>query len=109
MAWLVCGDRVLASLEIPADRKGRARGLMGRDSFEGALLIRKCRSVHTFGMRFPIDVAFLDGEDRVVSVATVVPKRVTAPRMSSRSVVEARAGSFERWGLRIGDELEVRE
>ena len=108
MGWLVRGDRVLASLEIPNGRKRRAKGLIGRDSFEGAMMIIRCRSVHTVGMKFSIDVAFLDAENTVVDIVTVAPQRITRPRFASRSVIEARAGSFERWGVEVGQELEIR-
>lgn len=107
MAWLMQGDRVLASLEVPPDRRGRRRGLMGRGDFDGAMLLSPCRSVHTFGMKFVLDVAFLDKGNNVVSVVTVVPGRVVI-RLRSRSVIEARAGAFERWGLEVGQELEVK-
>jgi len=109
MAWLVRGDRVLASLEIPDDRRGRAKGLVGRESYEGAMLLERCRSVHTFGMRFALDVAFVDAENVVIDTACIVPRRVSLPRMRSRQVVEARAGSFERWDLAVGDEIEIRK
>lgn len=109
MAWLVRDDEVLASLEVADSRRARARGLLGRDDFDGAILLRPCRSVHSFRMRFPIDVAFLDGEMTVVRTARLVPNRVTAPCWSARSVLEAEAGSFGSWELKVGDHLEVRE
>lgn len=108
MAWLVSGARVLASLDIAADRKARRRGLLGRDSFEGALLIERCRWVHTVGMRFAIDVAYLDGSCTVIRIEQMKPHRVSAPVKASASVIEAEAGAFARWGLEVGDQLEVR-
>ena len=58
------------------------------------------RSVHTLGMRFPIDVAFCDRDMVVVDVTTMVPWRMGRPRRRARTVIEAEAGAFERWGLR---------
>ena len=108
MAWLCRDDEVLASLEVAGDRRSRRRGLLGRTSVDGALLIRPCRSVHTVGMRFPIDVAFCSDDLEVLGVCTMRRWRVGAPRLRSRAVIEASAGSFERWGLQVGDRLEVR-
>lgn len=108
MAWLMQGDRVLASVEVPTDRRGRRRGLMGRDDFDGAMLLSPCRSVHTFGMRFALDVAFLDNGNTVLAVVSVEPRRITMVRWRSRGVIEASAGAFERWGLEVGQELEVK-
>ena len=109
MAWLVCGDRVLASLEIADSSRARRRGLLRCDGIEGALLLRPANSVHTVGMRFAIDVAHLDADLRVLRTSTMARHRVGRPVRGARAVVEADAGSFERWGLAVGDELEVRE
>jgi uncharacterized membrane protein (UPF0127 family) len=109
MPWLVSDGRVLASLEVADTRRTRRKGLIGRDGIEGALLITPARSIHTLGMRFPIDVAYCDGDLVVVRTATVNPNRVGLPVWSARAVIEAEAGSFGRWGLRPGDALEVRE
>jgi len=108
VAWLVRDDQVLASLEVADTRRRRRKGLLGRDSFEGAMLLRPTRSVHTIGMRFPIDVAFCDHELRVLKVCTLRRWRVPLPTPGARAVIEAQAGAFEQWALRVGDELAVR-
>jgi uncharacterized membrane protein (UPF0127 family) len=107
-AWLVFGDTVLASLEVAGTRRQRSRGLLGRDSVSGAMLLRPARSVHTFGMRFPIDVAYLSKDLEVLSITTMVPNRLGLPRLRSRAVVEAAAGAFDRWSVSVGDRLEIR-
>ena len=108
MAWLLRDGDVLCSLEVASGAVGRGRGLLGRDALEGALLLRPALQVHTIGMRFAIDVAYLDASLRVLDVVTpMAPWRVGLPRLRARGVLEAAAGSFERWGLRVGDELEV--
>lgn len=107
--WLVCGDRVLASAERANRRGARARGLLGRDSIEGALVLTPCRSVHTVGMRFAIDVAYLDAEGVVIKVAHMRRNRIGWPVWKAKSVVEAEAGAFERWGLLAGQQVELRE
>jgi len=52
---------------IPKTLRERARGLLGRSELEPneGLLLERSRSVHTFGMRFPIDAVLLDRDDRV--------------------------------------------
>jgi len=98
----------VASLEVARTRSERRRGLLGRDDVTGALLIERCRCVHTIGMSFDIDVAFLDIHGYVIDVVTMPPGRIGRPRMRARSVIEARAGACERWGLAVGDTLDVR-
>ena len=108
MAWLLRDGEVLASLEIAESRRDRRRGLLGRDGIDGAILLRPARSVHTVGMRFPIDVAFCDADLRVVRVVRMPRHRVSRLVWRSRVVIEAEAGAFDRWKLRPGDELEVK-
>lgn len=113
MAWLVreSGD-VLASAEVARGIRERTQGLLGhRDSGAviGALVLRPCRQIHTIGMRFPIDVAFCDRKGVVLRTATVAPWRVTRLVWRAGFVVEAAAGSFDRWQLRPGDTVEVKE
>lgn len=108
MAWLLKDGEVLATVEVASSIIERSRGLLGLDSFDGAILLRSTRSIHTLGMRFPIDVAFCDKLLTVISVARVPPYRLCLPRLKARCVIEAQAGAFERWHLRLGDHLEVR-
>jgi len=106
--WLVCDGRVLASAEVAATRAERRRGLLGRDGFNGALLLQHTRWVHTLGMRFPIDVAYLDADGNVLKTMRMGRHRVGVPVPKARTVVEAEAGAFGRWGLHVGDRIDVR-
>ncbi|HVJ97740.1 MAG TPA: DUF192 domain-containing protein [Acidimicrobiia bacterium] len=108
MPWLTRGDDVLAAVEVAVTRRLRARGLLGREDLEGVLILRPCRQVHTFGMRFPIDVAFCDRYGFVLHLSTLAPGRVSRPVWHSYFAIEARAGSFERWKLNLGDVVEVK-
>ncbi|MFF5591040.1 DUF192 domain-containing protein [Streptomyces althioticus] len=96
-------------LEIAASYRARTRGLLGRDSLEGALLLSPANSIHTFRMRMPIDVAYLDRRLRVLAVRTMPPGRLGRPRVRARHVIEAEAGAMERWGLGVGSVVEVRD
>ncbi|MEV4945086.1 DUF192 domain-containing protein [Streptomyces sp. NPDC053755] len=89
-------------LEIAASYRARRRGLLGRDGIAGALLITPTNSVHTFGMRFPIDVAYLDRALRVIDVVTMRPGRLGMVRPRGRHVLEAEAGAMAAWGVRRG-------
>lgn len=109
MAWLLHETDVLASLEVASSFKARLIGLLGRDGIEGALLISPSRSIHTLGMRFDVDVALCDKDMVVIHTQMVKRHRVMLPRSGVRYVLEAEAGSFERWGLGPGDQLEVRQ
>ena len=110
MPWLVTDDkRVLASAELAGSRSARRHGLIGRDRLEGAIVLRPCKWIHTFGMRFPIDVAFLDADGVVVKTMQMHRRRMGIPVWRAAVVIEAEAGAFARWGLRVGDVVEVRD
>ena len=108
MPWLVRGEDVLASAEVAVTRKLRRRGLVGRDDLDGVLVLRPCRQVHTFGMHFPIDVAFCDREGFVLHVSNMKAGRVSRYVFRAYFAIEATAGSFERWKIGVGDIIEVR-
>ncbi|MGA5035829.1 DUF192 domain-containing protein [Streptomyces capoamus] len=94
-------------LEISASYRARTRGLLGRDSVDGAMLLSPASGVHTFGMRIPIDVAYLDRSLTVLAVRTMPPGRLGLPRLRSRHVLEAEAGALAGWGVRAGARVEV--
>ena len=108
MAWLLREGEVLAALEVADGLASRVVGLLGRDGLDGGLLLRPARSVHTFGMRFPIDVAYCDRDMRVLATVSMKRHRLGRPRLRAHCVIEAEAGAFERWRLRPGDQLEVK-
>jgi uncharacterized protein len=109
VAWLVSETRVLASAEVADDRATRRRGLLKRDGLEGALVITSCRWVHTIGMRFPLDVAYVDRDGTVVKAVRMARHRVGFPVPKATWVIEAEAGAFARWGLQVGDVVELRD
>ncbi|KUN26100.1 hypothetical protein AQJ23_12970 [Streptomyces antibioticus] len=105
---VVRGDvgSVSVPLEIATSYRARTKGLLGRDGIEGALLLSPANSVHTFRMRMPIDVAYLDRRLVVIAVRTMRPGRLGLPRIRARHVVEAEAGAMAGWGLRPGVPVE---
>jgi uncharacterized protein len=98
------GER-LCAVTVAKTFRDRSRGLLGRDGIDGALLLEPASSIHTFGMRFDLDVAFLDRDLRVLRTLTMRRNRLGRPVLGSRAVVEAEAGAFARWNLRPGDQL----
>jgi len=108
MGWLVRDGEVLAAVEVAESAAARRRGLMHRDHFDGALVLRPCRNVHTLGMRFPIDVAFCDSEGTVLRTTTLAPWRISPIVRRAAFAIEAEAGAFDRWRLTRGDRVELR-
>jgi uncharacterized membrane protein (UPF0127 family) len=96
-------------IEIADKGKRRRKGLLGRSGLaigEG-LWIVPCEAVHTFGMKFPIDLVYLDRTNRVVKTRSHVgPGRLSAC-LSARSVVELPSGTVQGKVIQRGDILEL--
>ncbi|HXQ62706.1 MAG TPA: DUF192 domain-containing protein [Acidimicrobiales bacterium] len=108
--WLLRDGEVLAAAEMAGSFVARNKGLIGRPEYEGAFLIpRTSGALHSFGMRFALDVAFLDRDLAVVDTVVLTPWHMTRPRRHCRTVLEAQSGAFERWRLRPGDRLELHD
>ncbi|WP_426750108.1 DUF192 domain-containing protein [Myxococcus sp. Y35] len=112
MRWKVNNETRQRLLADRAERASsflhRFKGLMGRRSLamgEG-LHIAPCNSIHTFFMRIPIDVLFLDAQGRIVKqMAALPPWRATSVYFQSRSVLELPAGVLAASGTQEGDVL----
>jgi uncharacterized membrane protein (UPF0127 family) len=107
MPWIVRDGKVLASAEVASTRAARRTGLLGRDGIDGALVLRPAVQVHTVGMRFSIDAIWVDRDGRVLRIKCLGPRRVSRPVMRAEYVIEAESGTAARWGLQVGDVLEV--
>lgn len=99
---LTVDGRPVADVAVARTRRERGRGLLGRDGLAGALWLPGVRSVHTVGMRFAIDVAWIDRAGSVRRIARMGPGRVSAWLPSAAGVLEAEEGAFARWGLLAG-------
>jgi uncharacterized membrane protein (UPF0127 family) len=104
-------QRELASnLREPTNIFGRLRGLLGESSLppgEG-LLIKPCNSIHTFGMRFSIDVIFLNNDNHVVAVSkNLRPNRMTRLHLRAKSVIELPAGTIDGTATEIGHKVGI--
>lgn len=104
------GREIASHVEVADTLVSRLVGLLGRSSLESgrALWIKDCGSVHTWFMRFPIDVVFLDSEMRAVRVHRGLrPWRVTPPTFRRLSAVELPAGALDEDAARKGDRFHV--
>ena len=108
------GEQVYASRVIYARSLfERMRGLLGRKGLgpETAMVIEPCASIHTLGMRFPIDVLFLDAQNRITAIAqNIKPGRFwVSGGWSVRRVIESEAGCLDLSRLHVGDTLQLTE
>lgn len=87
----------------------RLKGLLGTDGIESgsAMVLKPCNSVHTIGMRYPIDVIFVDGNNKVLKLVSHLPALRFAFCSEASYVVELKAGVIDARSLRIGNELRI--
>jgi uncharacterized membrane protein (UPF0127 family) len=90
----------ILGLEVPVATRFAVRlmglALLRRERAGAGLLIPGCRSVHTFGMRFPLDLFFLDGEHRVIEVRREVPPSRFVHCADAEAVLELPSPGGER-------------
>jgi uncharacterized protein len=102
-------DTTLADrAEIADTSKTRKKGLLQHErlaSGEG-LWITPCEGVHTVGMKFPIDVLFLDKKRKVVKIRAAMPRWRMAASLFAHSVLELPSGTAEATRTMAGDQLE---
>lgn len=106
-----CRERMLAEKGIVAARSwARMRGLIGRSALERGegLLLLGTKGIHTIGMRFAIDVLFLDENGLVIHlIHALKPFQVSPLIGNSAMVLELPAGILRETGTEVGDWIEV--
>jgi uncharacterized membrane protein (UPF0127 family) len=107
--WNVTRDQVLATrIRVATHPWARGRGLIGMPPLQPgeALIIRPCKGIHTWLMSYPIDVIYVDREERVLDLDEAIPPwRFGRIRWQSAYVIELPAGVLRRTGTRPGDQL----
>lgn len=101
---------ILQNLSVADSFWSRLVGLLGRKQLtvDDGMWFDRCNSIHTFGMRFSLDLIFLDPSMKVKALRkNVAPGRMTWPVFGAKSVVEIASGSLETMKISIGDQLHV--
>lgn len=106
------GTMVAQQAGLAISLRQRIKGLLGRSSLSAneALVLRPCASIHTFFMRFPIDVLFLDKNMQVIRlIQNLPPYRLSPTVWGSQMVVELPTGKISQTDTQIGDKLELKQ
>lgn len=106
------GAPVAARVGLADSALRRLRGMLGRPAPgpEDGLLLLPCRAVHMMGMRYALDVAFLDREGRVVAAyPDLAPGGRTKYHREAWAALELAPGTLARTGTRVGHRLEWQE
>jgi uncharacterized membrane protein (UPF0127 family) len=103
-------DTILGeAVEIADTSEKRRVGLLKHERLEPGtgLWIVPCESVHTFFMKFPIDLVYLDKQRKVRKVRHAVPAWRLSACLTAHSILELPAGTVEKTGTVPGDELSL--
>lgn len=94
--------------DIADTASARNRGLLKRSGLEAGegLWIVPCEGVHTVGMKFPIDVVFLNRKKKVVKIKRAMKKWRLSMCLRAHSVLELPSGRCDSVGTAVGDQLE---
>jgi len=104
------GALFAAVLETAFDSATRRRGLLGREDLPAgqALVLAPCNAVHTFRMRFPIDVVFVARDGRITKIVERLAAWRAAASFSAFATIELRAGAVDGRDVIVGDRLALR-
>jgi hypothetical protein len=102
------GTVLATHLEVADSGPKRNKGLLGRKGLAAGegLWIIPCESVHTFFMKFPIDLVYLDRKHRIKKVCDSVPAWRLSVCLSAHSILELPAGTIRSTRTERGDMLE---
>ena len=103
------GKELATNVEVADTLFTRMKGLLGKKElpFGEALWIKPCFSVHTFFMKFAIDVIFLNKKNQIIaSVSNLSPNRMTRLYPQSFSVLELPLGTIDASNTKTGDVIE---
>jgi uncharacterized membrane protein (UPF0127 family) len=103
------GSTLGSDVRLADTPRARRIGLLKHDKLNAGegLWIYPTQAIHTFGMRFPIDVAFIDRQKRVRRIYhRLAPYRLTSLVWSAQSVLELPPGTLAGTGTSVGDELQ---
>ena len=106
---LTRGTIVADSAEIADSSRKRRTGLLKHPGLEPGqgLWIVPCEAVHTFGMKFPIDVLFLNKQWKVLKIRREMGRRGMAVSLLAHSVLELPAGAAAAAQTQVGDQLDL--
>ncbi len=108
---LYINGRQVASAFSADDVMSRTKGLLGQTAMPPeyeVLALERASWIHTFGMQFALDVAYVDRSDQVIALVSMKPWRVGRPRLKSKRVLETAQGNFAKWGVKVGDVAQLK-
>jgi len=105
-------NQVIATLKFANSYFSRLKGLMFKKKLDYVLVLKPSKSnfklfssIHTFFMRFTIDVVFLDKNKKVVEIAQISPWKFYIPKKSVKYILEMKKGLIKKYQIAIGDKL----
>lgn len=109
MSWLLREGDVLAAIDPPA--RGWPDSIQGAAVRRGPVLVHTLRCGKGLDLAWCLEVTTDGGETclEVRRIASVGARRLARPHLTKGAVVAAERGAFDRWHLRVGDRLEIRE
>ncbi|TYQ12646.1 UNVERIFIED_CONTAM: hypothetical protein Cloal_3674 [Acetivibrio alkalicellulosi] len=106
------GEHICTSLKTAYTFCSRLKGLMfTKDLPKGhGLHIKPCNSIHTFFMKYPLDVIYLDGNDKIVALdQNVLPGRIGKYHKNAVSVVELPVGTIKKAKVEVGQFIIIKK
>lgn len=89
--------------------KERLRGLLGKESLpkDTGMRIHSCKQIHTFFMKFTIDVIFLDKNNKIIHMQTLKPFKISKYVWKAKTVIEFMEGTINDYQLTLGQTIDI--
>lgn len=88
----------------------RMKGLMGKKNIDFALFFNKCNNIHTFFMKEPIDVIYIDKNSIIVGIENpIVPWRIGKIVFKAKSLIELPKNTINKYNINIGQKVNFKK
>ena len=103
---LLVDEKEIIEITIAKNMFSRMKGLMGKNTVEKGLLLSPCNSIHTFFMKVPIDVLYLDKCGHIVSMNNpIIPWKVGKMIRHSKAVIELPSGTIKKSNIKLNQKV----
>ncbi|HJP16144.1 MAG TPA: hypothetical protein QF762_04175 [Acidimicrobiales bacterium] len=108
MPWLLLEEKVLSSITTPKQSHHLGQITDEENATEGAELVMSAKLVHTFRKVSQMDAIFLDESFKILKIKTLTSSCIKFSPLKTKAIIKTRKGNASRWGIQVGDLLEVR-
>lgn len=107
---LLIDSQEIIEVKIASSTFSRMMGLMGKSNIDYALFFNHCNNIHTFFMKEPIDVIYIDKESKIIYMDNPInPWKMGKIIKKSKSLIELPEGTIKKYNIYVGQKINFKE